>query len=630
MYILQVIPISKSSGKDSLTYFSNEETLLGSIVEVDIRSKKVKSIVVDCQKAILKKGELKNLDYKIKKISKIKGKSFIDNRLLKITEKISKYYISNQSKILFELLPKEILEDDELISYTTDEVNKKENKYEILTLQTNNEERFANYKSYIREEFAKKNSVFFCLPNSEEVIKTFQKISKGIENYTYLLHKEQSKKEIKEIWKKVINEKHPIVLITTGYFLTIPRNDFGTYIVEKENSKGFINQKRPYFDIREVCKIFAKENGRKIIFGDDLLRIETLYKTKNFEYSEFSPLKFRLVLSSTSQIIDNKTAKDQNKKEFEIFNEKFKEILHQTSEENGNIFIFCLRKGLFPITVCGDCGETVLCNNCKSPVVLYEKKNKDDNYFLCNRCGEKRPALELCKKCNSWKLVPLGIGIENVYKDLKKMFPQKEIYVLDKDSVKSENEAKKVVSKFYQNTGSILLSTEFALKFLDNPINITSVVSIDALFSIPDYKVNEKIMQILIQIQSLAEKKFIIQTRIPENKILNYSIKGNLLDFYKDEIEERKEMDYPPFSKFIKISLSGEKQIVRKKMEELREFLKPTEISIYESFYKSKNEKYTVNGLIKISSGTETDILYKKLEMLTPDFSIKVDPDSLL
>lgn len=632
MFLIKVIPIAKGVRNDELSYFSNEKIEIGSIAEIEIRSRKILSLVVSAQDVLENKSELKNLDYKLKKIKKVKGRSFLDENFLEAVYEISKYYISPIGSILNELIPKEILEDDELLVLKDVKTNKPDrSKYEILSLQTDKEERFALYKSYIREEFAKKNSVLFCLPNKEEVKKTFDKISKGIENYTYLLYDGQNKKEFKNIWKNILTNEHPIVLITTGYFLSIPRSDFGTYIVEEENSRGYISQRKPYFDIRKICEFIAKKNGKKLVFGDSLLRIETLYKTKNFEYSEFSPLKFRLTFSSTSDLIDARNPKETNKKEFEIFDEKFKNVLNNTSEENGNTFIFCLRKGLYPITVCSDCGETVLCNTCKSPVILYEKKNKDDNYFACNKCGERRSALELCKKCNSWKLTPLGIGIENVYKETKRLFPDKEIFILDKDNVKTENEAKKIVTKFYQKIGSILIGTEFAIKFLDNKINTSSVVSIDALFSIPDFKINEKIMQMLLKIQSLAEKRFVIQTRIPDNKIINYCLRGNLIDFYKSEIEDRKEMDYPPFSIFIKISLSGEKNTIKSKMEEVKNFLKPYELLIYEPFYKSKDNKPTINGLLKLKRiNEENSDLYKKLKMLTPDFSIKIEPDTLL
>ena len=79
---------------------------------------------------------------------------------------------------------------------------------------------------------------------------------------------------------------------------------------------------------------------------------------------------------------------------------------------NGRIFLYAARKGMASITICGDCGNNVVCLECGSSVVLHTKET--GNFFLCHRCGERRSAEEVCKVCGSWKLMPLGIGIEKV------------------------------------------------------------------------------------------------------------------------------------------------------------------------------------------------------------------------
>lgn len=50
--------------------------------------------------------------------------------------------------------------------------------------------------------------------------------------------------------------------------------------------------------------------------------------------------------------------------------------------------MFTVRKGLHPIVLCGDCGAIVRCENCNSPVILYNQGEK--RFLSCNLCNKKR------------------------------------------------------------------------------------------------------------------------------------------------------------------------------------------------------------------------------------------------
>src|SRR3989344_5829135 len=134
-------------------------------------------------------------------------------------------------------------------------------------------------------------------------------------------------------------------------------------------------QTRPFIDIRNAVEIIARESNTRLVLGDILLRTETLWKEKSGKYLELSPLKFRSLGTAESLLINMKAPQDMKKKEFTIFSEKLKKLIKQTRENNEHTFLFCGRKGLYPLTVCSDCGTTVVCNNCNAPVVLYRKSS---------------------------------------------------------------------------------------------------------------------------------------------------------------------------------------------------------------------------------------------------------------
>jgi primosomal protein N' len=58
-----------------------------------------------------------------------------------------------------------------------------------------------------------------------------------------------------------MKEKHPVVVIATGGFLSIPREDIETLVIEREASRFYKILRRPYLDVRHVAEIFARKTA---------------------------------------------------------------------------------------------------------------------------------------------------------------------------------------------------------------------------------------------------------------------------------------------------------------------------------------------------------------------------------
>ena len=221
------------------------------------------------------------------------------------------------------------------------------------------------------------------------------------------------------------------------------------------------------------------------------------------------------------------------------------------------MFVFAARRGLSPSTVCADCGNIVKCNTCGAHVVLH--KAASGNFFLCHTCGERRSANEKCINCGGWRLTTLGIGTALSRGKIKRTISECNIFRIDADTTPTHQKAILVAEKFYNAPSAILIGTEMALLYLTQKIENSAVVSMDTFFSIPDFRIHERIMTILLKMRAITDRNLIIQTRDIAQKVFTYALAGNLIDFFKDEIEDRKSFKYPPFSTLIKISASGKK-----------------------------------------------------------------------
>lgn len=632
MYLVEIIPISRGVGKESLTYFSKDMIPEGSLVSIPLRKKSfADGLVIGNKEVLNEKAEIRKSDFALRKIGKVKAQNLLSKSFVEAAKESARFFAGTTGSVLNSFIQKNNHENTEKITGKKNERIIKTNGLvsEHLIVQDEDNERFSTYKSLIREEFAKNNSVYFCLPTALDAKKAYGILEKGIGQYAFLFHPLLSKKEFLLRWNNVLKEEHPVLIVGTGNFLGIPRDDWGLIIIDKEGSKHYKSQTRPYLDMRVFAEILANKLSARVVFGDIALRAETIWRYRRSELSGVFPPKFKYLGTAEEQLVDMRKKSDDEKKVFELLSPRLLELIKENRDNNEHFFIFSARRGLSPITVCSDCGNVVKCQNCDTPTVLHKASNK--YVYVCHRCNRMESSERRCSVCESWKLTPLGIGVELLEENIAKKFPEIKIFRIDSDETKTEKKVLETVEKWQGKPGSILIGTEMALPYLPKVENV-AILSIDSLFSVPDFKINEKIFGIILLLRSLAMKNFILQTRNPEQKAISLGISGNLLDFYKEEIKEREEFGFPPFNLFIKISLSGERSAVSKDMKVLEKILEGYELDIFSGVSSGKIKKYTLNALLRIKKDLwlKDDDLFLKLSSLPPKFSIKVDPESLL
>ncbi|TAL49107.1 hypothetical protein EPN83_02430 [Patescibacteria group bacterium] len=629
MRIYSVLPIAKGLGKETLTYFGRDGIPLGALVTIPLRKRNIPAIVVEESDASSARAKIRSSRFALKKISSVESGQFLPAAFLSAAQGVAQYFAASTGAILSHLIPQIILKKvrDFAPKQSTDSPAYSGEKFVI---QADDEERFAHYRSFIREEFAKRSSVFFCVPTREDIIHARETLNKGIEQYTCAFHGDLGARELKVMLSILKTKDHPVLIVGTVPFLSLAREDVGTIILERENSRGYRTIARPLFDLRKFAEEYARGRKVKYVVGDTILSLETFWRFKNDEFIEFSPLKVRLVSTARVEVVDMKTRAGEKNKEFRVLSPALESLVARTKEEKANLFIFAARKGIAPITVCGDCGTLLSCRQCGAPLVLH-RASRAQTIYICHKCGVERSSLEKCANCGSWKLVPLGIGIERVEEVIKKRFPDLHLLRLDKDIAPGAKKVKEILEKFLASPGSVLLGTELALLSLHESLPYAAVASVDSLLSIPDFRMNERVFLILLKIRSLAESHFLIQTRGAENPIFKTAADGNLSEFYRTEIEDRKKFNYPPFFTFIKISLTGRESAVRKGMAELKRMFTGQEVSIFTGLHGGIERYFIMHALIRLPRERWPDErLAALLKALPPQYLVQVDPESLL
>lgn len=136
----------------------------------------------------------------------------------------------------------------------------------------------------------------------------------------------------------------------------------------------------------------------------------------------------------------------------------------------------------------------------------------------------------------------------------------------------------------------------------------------------------------------------IIQTRVPENLILQHILSGNVLPIYREDLRERETFGYPPYKKLIKITFAGNARDSEKARAYLEEVFTEYDPQIFSAFVGRVKGEYVTNTVLKIDPkiwpfppklNTFKDMkesvdLSDKLSSLSPAFSINIDPEDLL
>ena len=666
MYILTVHPIQRSTFKETLTYWAPHNFNAGSIIYVPFRNKNILALVETCINATESKADIKNADFIARKIESKKTITAVSPSLIKACQSVSREYAYPIGAIIKTIIPEcALLYAEEVISKKSKSNDEKKEKIEkenptetieiednddgfteqpssrdIFVFQTNTADRYGTYKSIIREEFARKKSVVIIAPTVNSAEEIYEELSRGISDYAYLLHGGIAKKKQVEIWGKALNETHTIALITTPSFVGLPREDIATIVVERESSRSYITMFKPLFDYRYLFQKWSKELKARLIYGDILLRVETLYKRERGEVFDFFPISMRIEKRPNTIIVDMaeplrkekaKKEKDKiNSKNNLIYSEELESQVEYAGKKKEKMIMFTARRGLAPQTVCGDCGTTVVCSVCEAPVVLHNSKVESKRYFLCHHCGRERTALEGCKNCGSWKLITLGIGSDTIHEETLKRFPGRPIFRLDRDTATTDKQARDIAKRFNDSTDGILVGTEFALNYM-KPIKHVAVASLDSLFSLPDFRINERICHILLQAQTLAEEYLLIQSRNATHPLLEYIQSGNLNDFYKSELADRKALSYPPFATFIKITIEADKSTAAKEMGKLQVWLEKWNPTIFPAFVPSVGGKSILHMLISMNPKAWPDEELRNILVgLPPEFTVSIHPESLL
>jgi len=151
-----------------------------------------------------------------------------------------------------------------------------------------------------------------------------------------------------------------------------------------------------------------------------------------------------------------------------------------------------------------------------------------------------------------------------VVEDLKKLYPSARILRMDNDTTGGKEGHYKILKAFAEKKADILVGTQMIAKGHDFPsVTLVGILDADMSLHFSDYRSGERTFQLLTQVagrsgRAEAQGKVVLQTFDPENEVLRYAISYDYEGFYKNEISMRAATAFPPYSKIVRVLVTGE------------------------------------------------------------------------
>ena len=180
--------------------------------------------------------------------------------------------------------------------------------------------------------------------------------------------------------------------------------------------------------------------------------------------------------------------------------------------------------------------------------------------------------MTICPECGEETMRNYGLGTQKVEEYAKHDFPNAKIARLDSDVMTKKNEHIDVLNSFMAGNIDILIGTQMIAKGMDNPnVTLVGVMLADQSFNLPDYRASERGFQLLTQVAGRAgrgdfEGRVIFQSYSPDFFALKNAKQQDYKTFYKEEIQNRYELAYPPYSHLIRFIISSKMEFRAEKI----------------------------------------------------------------
>jgi primosomal protein N' (replication factor Y) (superfamily II helicase) len=421
------------------------------------------------------------------------------------------------------------------------------------------------YVELIQEQLSLGKQVLFLLPEIALTTQLIDRLSAYFGDLVGVYHSKFNQNERVEIWNAVLN-KDPNrfrVIVGARSAVFLPFTDLGLVIVDEEHESSFKqHDPSPRYHGRDAAIVLGMIHKTKTLLGSATPSMESYYNAQQEKFG-LVELNERFGGVQLPEILVADLAEERkNTKAHSVFSQFLIDEMQLALDRNEQIILFQNRRGYTPYWMCEICNWTPTCKSCDVTLTYH----KTSNTLKCHYCGYGTPPMGTCGNCGSNRIKMIGFGTERIEDELALLLPKAKIGRLDLDSTRSKEGYSKILDAFDRQEIDILVGTQMVTKGLDfDHVSLVGILDADQILRFPDFRSFERGFQLMTQVAGRAGRKskrgkVIIQTGQPDQWIIQQVINNDFKTMYKQELLERKNFNYPPFTKIIQLTLKHRDQ----------------------------------------------------------------------
>ncbi len=349
-----------------------------------------------------------------------------------------------------------------------------------------------------------------------------------------------------------------------------PLENLGVIIIDEEHDSSYSSESAPRYNTFDIALLRAKKNGCKLVLGSATPAVDTYKRAVEREFSLIR-LEKRINQKPLPEITIADMRREVRRGNSSAFSGVLKEELSKCLASGNQAILFLNRRGYSQTVICKECGYVAKCEACDVSLTYH----RDEDCLKCHYCGTKYNMLSACPDCGGKKLSYAGTGTQRIVADLQKLYPTARILRMDNDTTSGKEGHYKILKTFAEHKADILVGTQMIAKGHDFPaVTLVGILDADMSLHFSDYRSGERTFQLLTQVAGRSGRaeekgKVVLQTFDPENDVLRFATTYDYQGFYENEISLRAAMAFPPYSKIVRVLVTGEDD--KKTIEALKE-----------------------------------------------------------
>jgi primosomal protein N' (replication factor Y) (superfamily II helicase) len=641
MYYVEILVADSSyHGKEGLTYASQKQLAVGSIVSVSLRQKHTLGLVV---------ASTTKPKFAVKEVIDAPILPALPLQLLELLSWMRTYYPSPLGIITHLFLPKRLPKKQEplpdyspfepsLPPLTTDQQQAlKEISPSGLSL-LHGETGTGKTRVYVElaaRTLANGKSSLILTPEIGLTSQLEKEFKKNFGERVVVIHSQLSDAIRQKKWRRLLESNEPLVVIGPRSILFSPLKTIGLIVVDEAHENAYKQDQAPYYHATRVASKLASLHHSPIIIGSATPSLVDYYIAEQ----KYRPIVRMRMLATTkgfrpplTEVVDLKDRTQFTQQAF-LSNALIKHM-SAALERKEQILLFLNRRGTARVVFCDHCGWQAVCPNCDVQLVYHG----DTHLMRCHSCDYQTASPSSCPMCNNPSVVFKSIGTKAITAEVSKLFPKAKIQRFDTDNTHADR-IEQQFEKISRGEIDIIIGTQTLAKGLDLPnLSVVGVIIADTSLYFPDFTAQERTYQLLGQVigrvgRGHREGIAIIQTYAPKNPILSAVLKRDWAAFYKEELTERRKFAFPPFSHILKLTC---KRATRSSAQRTAESFGSQIIAKHymanvegpaPAFHERIANKYHWQLIIK---SKRRDELLRIIAMLPSGWSYDIDPLNLL